>query len=285
MNPNKLYFPLVTRSKITKEQRTNQYSNPYIKSGYRYKYNFRQSLFSILRLHNETINIWSHLVCFFLAIAFYIKEFANNTSVLSLSFTDKLIFSIYLFGCLMCFANSTILHLFDCGSLELSKLLLKLDFTGISTMILSSFLPPLYFVFNKNDLLRNSYMIVILVLVLLLIFFTWFQQSFFVNTRWARTLFYSVVVASGLIPTFHALFVVPSPLCWVLFAYIMSMFVSYLLGVICYAFYIPERWIRWDKLDYYFHSHQWWHFFVATAAYIHFKMILKSIDYYLYSQI
>lgn len=49
-------------------------SNPFILTGYRDKTTFLGCLKSVLLLHNETINIWSHLLGFLFFVAIFLRD-------------------------------------------------------------------------------------------------------------------------------------------------------------------------------------------------------------------
>ncbi|CAG8665824.1 1969_t:CDS:2, partial [Paraglomus occultum] len=67
--------------------------NPYIRSGYRFLTTKRACLQSIFYLHNETCNIWTHLIgfIFFLCLGIY----TVNTHLKEASAFDKVVFGAF----------------------------------------------------------------------------------------------------------------------------------------------------------------------------------------------
>ena len=52
-------------------------SNPYIRTGYRSTQSWHQCLRSVLSLHNETLNIWTHLLGFFFFLSLLLWDFIS----------------------------------------------------------------------------------------------------------------------------------------------------------------------------------------------------------------
>ena len=62
-----------------------QVNNPNIKTGYRIGYNTNRLAFkSLFQIHNETGNVWSHLLgaLLFVAMGFYVTMFMRQSKVL-----------------------------------------------------------------------------------------------------------------------------------------------------------------------------------------------------------
>ena len=101
-------------------------ANPFILTGYRVHFSFWMCLYSLLRLHNESGNIITHL---FASIYFLSEAIQLLYSEESLEFTIPL--ALYCFGCFLCFLLSTCFHTFNSHSQEKCALLLRCDFAGI----------------------------------------------------------------------------------------------------------------------------------------------------------
>jgi len=108
--------------------------NPFIHEHYRqifpsYSYCFK----SIFYMHNETMNIWTHLVpsvFFILKILFVFSgQFA---------FSDKVMFSIYYISALTMFSCSWLFHTVYVHSEGSCCFFAKFDYAGISIMIAGS---------------------------------------------------------------------------------------------------------------------------------------------------
>ena len=68
-----IYYDLARnydKSDINKYTYRSIIGSKYIISGYRMNYSFFQTLLSLFSIHNETINIWTHLIPVFINIVF-----------------------------------------------------------------------------------------------------------------------------------------------------------------------------------------------------------------------
>lgn len=98
--------------------------NPFITSGYRRFFSIKLSLYSLLRIHNETGNIYTHLgACFYFLYFFY---------TLYTSTWDQYTFALLIFyiGCSFCFLLSSTFHTFNNHSEDTCRTLLRCDFAG-----------------------------------------------------------------------------------------------------------------------------------------------------------
>lgn len=68
------------------------------------------------------------------------------------STADRLIMSVFLIGAQLQMLFSALFHLFCCHSSSWYKYLVKLDYSGISIMIVCSYYPPLYYGFCTTNL-------------------------------------------------------------------------------------------------------------------------------------
>ena len=99
--------------------------NPDIRDGYRPpKPSFRYCLRSILALHNETGNIYTHLIGFiFYSILWWHTIQCNSFKKFASS--DRFVFGTFFVGILTCFLLSTMFHTFQCHSRRVYKLFAK----------------------------------------------------------------------------------------------------------------------------------------------------------------
>lgn len=85
---------------------------------------YRDCFYSLFQLHNETGNIWSHLLGAILFIWLRIK-LNQNDLMKSLNKVDVFCFDFYFFGAIICFTFSTCFHLFVSHSKPLFRVLAK----------------------------------------------------------------------------------------------------------------------------------------------------------------
>lgn len=126
--------------------------NQHIHGGYRRaSYSYKKSLQSILHWHNESVNIWSHLVPATLslpcAVALYnaLKPRYDQASV-----ADVIAMSCFFVGAASCLGLSATYHALSNHSPPVAKMWNQLDYAGISILIAGSFIPSIYYGFWCN---------------------------------------------------------------------------------------------------------------------------------------
>lgn len=106
---------------------------PYISHGYRVDYDYIQCLKSLFAVHNETMNIWSHLIGFVCVVVAGIAILVEYQTV-EVPFFDRLALAVYIVGAAVCLLFSTIYHLFGCMSTEHQEYLFTLDLSGVACL-------------------------------------------------------------------------------------------------------------------------------------------------------
>ncbi|CAM44328.2 conserved hypothetical protein [Leishmania braziliensis MHOM/BR/75/M2904] len=246
--------------------------NSYIGSRYRAFYTAQMCFKSLFGWHNETINVYSHVLTF---LAFLVFTALLYTTVLSKAITmpslsaSKLVYGIFCFGSLMCMLNSSIYHLFNghC-SYRVITAMGRLDYIGITVLIVSSFLPPLYVMFHCNPVARTVYITAILVLGTVGIIGPWTDA--FYEHMWVRVSVFLGLGFSGLAPALHSLTIMPmNAVSTPMFLGMLLMVLLYCSGVAFYVTKFPES--RYPgHFDCWLSSHQLWHFFVSMGALVHY---------------
>ena len=108
--------------------------NEYILNGYREcDRNFKFYFKSIFQLHNETLNIWTHLTGALLFIFLGIYTYSEH--LMDSYWGDLVAISIFLFTVIFCFTASFIMHCWYPMSENTCNCLLKADYFGISLLI------------------------------------------------------------------------------------------------------------------------------------------------------
>ncbi|RWW04220.1 hypothetical protein GW17_00032567 [Ensete ventricosum] len=206
--------------------------NEYIRYHYRAEWPIRNALLSLFSWHNETLNIWT----------------AANLNL------------IYCSGC----------HLLCCHSHRLNLFLLRMDYVGIAVMIVTSFFPPIYYIFQCDPHWQVTYLVAISAMGFVTVFTLLSPQLSTGEFRAYRALLFAGMGLSGIVPAVHAAVVN-----WgetrrnVTLAYETAMATSYLTGTIFYVTRVPERW-KPGWFDLAGHSHQIFHAFVIAGAVAHY---------------
>lgn len=148
-------LPLLAWAEIEEWQR----DNVYIHSGYRSVSNsYTECLGSWFSLHNETVNIHTHLlgVVAVLPIWCYIENailpaYKTTTSI------DSAVIAINCIGAAICFGASTTYHTLMNHSNPVAARWLLIDFVGILAFIVGSFYPGVYYGFFCEPVAMYSY--------------------------------------------------------------------------------------------------------------------------------
>lgn len=133
--------------------------NECIRHGYRPVMNDINTCFeSWTYLHNETANIYSHLLPAFLAIlghGFMYEYFSRYYPEATTG--DYLIVAFHQCTVSLCFGLSAFYHTFINHSAHFSKLWARIDYTGIIVLTLGDFVSGIYVGFYCEPILQNTY--------------------------------------------------------------------------------------------------------------------------------
>lgn len=136
-----------------------QQDNHYIISGYRPASNsYVTSFKSIFYLHNETVNIYTHLLgsilFILLSIALY-SVFGSRYEYATKE--DMYAFSCFFLGAIACLGMSATYHTISNHSHAVAVWGNQLDYAGIVLLIWGSFVPVLYYAFQSQPVLMQRY--------------------------------------------------------------------------------------------------------------------------------
>lgn len=245
--------------------------NNYLLTGYRPPLNsFRACFESIFYIHTETVNIWTHLIgCvmfILLAINFYMKP---------LSFQDKLVFAPFFLGAILCLCLSFLYHTLSCHSAPIEQLFQRLDYCGITSLILGSFIPWLYYGFYCRFWLRIFYLSFVVLLGACTIAISLLKRFGSTDYRPVRSFIFSMFGLSGTIPAIHIMYLQGWSKSISFGAPLIFTGILYIAGTALYTARLPER-IFPGKCDIWFQSHQIFHVLVVLATLIDY-LGLRSI--------
>lgn len=140
-----------------------QQDNHYIHSGYRPASNsFQKSFASLGYLHNESVNIYSHLfgaIIFSAAGIVMYKEIKPRYS--SAAPSDIFAFACFFAGAAACLGMSATYHAISNHSPMVAKFGNKLDYVGIVSLITGSFIPCIFYGFYCYPHLQETYWIMV----------------------------------------------------------------------------------------------------------------------------
>ncbi|KAK9070821.1 hypothetical protein SSX86_011223 [Deinandra increscens subsp. villosa] len=325
-------YPLLRFEELPEYMKDNEFILNY----YRADWPLKQALFSLFHWHNETLNVWTHLIGFvvFLALTItnfmhvpQVSEFLNfltwYVKILFLPFTysqtrcnvsqpfaifhgallqdtPKLIdlkhespldmeiesmlvtrwpFFVFLGGSMFCLLSSSTCHLLGCHSHHLNLLLLQMDYVGITIMIISSFFPPIYYIFQCEPVWQFVYLGGITIMGAFTVITLLAPALSSAKFRSFRAFLFMGMGLFGLIPAVHAVAMNwHAPQRNGILAYETTMALSYLTGTMFYITRIPERW-KPGWFDLAGHSHQIFHCFVILGALAHYGAAVVFLEF------
>jgi len=120
------------------------YSEPYIEGGYRKRLSVVNCLRSLFYLHNESGNVWTQIVGFFIFSYLAFSSFIEFVPSYQESPLQFMIFLAYFYTLNQCFVTSAVAHLFCCMSPVIRARLFQLDYTciflcGIGTHLITAY--------------------------------------------------------------------------------------------------------------------------------------------------
>lgn len=228
--------------------------NKYIIHGYRFYASHKKSFLSILNWygwHNETSNIWSHLLggIYLLYLAFY--HFPHSNIWLSDRIPEpaKCVVLLFLAAAIKCMFASVFWHTFN-GThiLRLRSRFACVDYTGITVLITASILTVEFVTMYDYKISLLLYMTCSLALGAIGVFMNWSPKFDRPEARPLRIKFFILLATVGCSSFVQLVFLTN----WKYAAGLLTpltnkSLVWYLIGVFFYGSFIPER-FRTDVL-------------------------------------
>lgn len=178
--------------------------------------------------------------------------------------------------CLLC---SSLSHLFACHSKRFNLFFWRLDYAGISVMIICSFFAPIYYALYCHPFSCIFYLTSITLVGILAIITLLAPALSSSRFRSFRATLFLTMGFSGVVPAAHAVILYhDDPRILVSLGYEIVMGLLYAAGAVFYVSRIPERW-KPGKFDIVGHSHQIFHAFVVAAALAHCAATLVIMDW------
>jgi adiponectin receptor len=244
--------------------------NPHILKGYRFSEGKWACVRSVVSIHNELINIWTHLLGFVmvLALAFYFyptsANFSNSTKA------DIFIAAVFFFAASKCLVCSTIWHTMNSISHQtLLERFACVDYTGISLLVAASIMTTEYAAFYCEPVSRWTYMLITAFLGIGGVILPWHPTFNRADMAWARVLFYCTLALTGFLPFGQLAYSRGIEWAQYFYAPITKSLVVYMTGALMYASKVPERFCP-GVFDYVGCSHNIWHVAVLGGIVFHY---------------
>ncbi|KAF5643221.1 mPR-like GPCR [Fusarium sp. NRRL 52700] len=144
----------VTQHEIPEWRRDNKY----ILAGYRpLEADYLQVMKSLTFLHNETCNVYTHLIGAVLLplFAIAILRTINRLQYFDVIATDFIMFSVFFYSAESCLIFSAVYHLMGSHSREVEQFWHRMDLLGIVIVTVGTFIPGIYYIFNCEPFLQR----------------------------------------------------------------------------------------------------------------------------------
>ncbi|KAK2751000.1 hypothetical protein FQN57_000075 [Myotisia sp. PD_48] len=257
--------------------------NHYILTGYRpASESFARSAHSLTYIHNETVNIFSHLLPALLIIPFSI--FFHHTippRYETATTADIVAFSCFFAGSGICFGLSALYHTISNHSPLVAYIGNACDYVGIVGLITGSFIPSIYYGFYCTPQFQRFHWGMIALLGTICAVISTVPRFRTPSLRTFRAAMFVALGLSAVVPVGHGVVVFGFDqlrkqigLDWLLLQGFL-----YILGATIYASRFPER-LYPGRFDILGSSHQIFHLLVVLAASAHMKGLLNAFDYW-----
>lgn len=256
--------------------------NRFTRSGYRPVSNsYIICVRSLGHLHNETINVYTHLIpglCFILAETVIFRGARHFYPEASL--VDHFVFGCNVGAAIITLLLSSAYHTLLCHSKEMENLMLRVDYVGILTLILGSFFSGIYVGFYCEPALCWTYWTMIISLSIVTSALVLHPKSQGLKYRPHRTWAFIVTGLSGFAPITHGLILYGWNEMWVRsgMPYWLLEGLVYGVGAFFFVTRIPES-IWPGSFDIWFSSHQFFHIFVVLASLVHMYGVWVAFDW------
>ncbi|CAH2350068.1 ADIPOR-like receptor Izh1p [[Candida] railenensis] len=269
-----------------------QKDNHYILSGYVKETNsYKKCLASLTYIHNETVNIYTHLLpcSLVLAAVLYYIEYYLPIYPTYIGW-EKFNFAQFAIAVTVCFGASASFHTIKSHSQKICKFGNQLDYFGIIILITCSLISIVLFAFYDDSFYwKQIFITTFLTLGTICTVLTLDPRFATPEYRPLRSLMFIIFGLSGLFPVVVAInkygyhvAVTRSNAHW-----LVAEGGFYITGAVLYAMRVPERFDFSDgegrskvgRFDIYFHSHQIFHVMVVIAAFCHWKALVGCYKY------
>lgn len=234
---------------------------------------------SLLYFHNETVNIYTHLVpgVTYLLMLMFLTDFILIPKFPSSTMTDYIIINFFLLGAFVCLMCSSCFHCLKQHSEEHSDIWSKVDYMGIIVLISCSMVSVLYYGFHDHLFHFKIFTVVTVILGSCCAAFVLNDRFNSKNFRVFRASFFVSFGFSGLVPIIFGLvkFGISESVHRVQLKYVGLEAVFYIGGAVFYGFRIPENFGP-GKFDLVGHSHQIFHVMVVLGSLCHLRAVVGS---------
>ncbi|CUM65796.1 uncharacterized protein PRCAT00003444001 [Priceomyces carsonii] len=274
-----------------------QQDNHFIRSGYvKETGSFKECFKSLFYLHNESVNIYTHLLpsSLILVYVLYYVNFKLTIYDNYLGIWEKLNFIQFGAAATFCMFMSSTFHCIKSHSPMVCKWGNQLDYFGIVILITCSLISIISFAFYDMPYWKDTFVLLFLGLGSIVTVLT-LHPKFSSNVyRPLRSAMFIIFGLSGIFPIIVAVDLLgyENAVERSSAGFLALEGFLYILGAVLYAMRVPERFTHLEtdetsllnnsrsaKFDIFGHSHQIFHVMVVLAAYCHWVALINCYDY------
>ncbi|PCH36142.1 HlyIII-domain-containing protein [Wolfiporia cocos MD-104 SS10] len=245
-------------------------NNPFVKHGYRFipLQEWPRLILSLFALHNETLNIHTHLIPF---LAWLLTLFPFSPISSAAVYADPPVLAFTAFA-LVCLFTSALWHtMAGCAHQRGMELCARIDYVGIGWLISASVGTVVHYGYQCNPTTRSVFLTLCLIMGIsgsVLPFTEWFNRY---EYRKYRITFFVALAFTSVAPLAHLSYLHSTAQMFAFIRPVVPSLVSYTAGLTFYATHFPEcyfssRWAHWHMLDRFGGgSHAIWHVFIVLA--------------------
>lgn len=264
-----------------------QHDNHYIRSGYVVETNsYYESFRSLFYLHNESVNIYTHMIPAAFALVFFSLFVDSVIPAHEDHWWVKPDFMLFGVGLATCLSLSALFHLLKSHSHPVCKFGNQCDYFGIVVMITCSLCSVMSFIFYEERKYKVGFFALFLVLGLICTIVTFNAKFSTPHYRPFRSTMFILFGLSGILPVFAAihLYGVDDAIRRSGAYWLIGEGFFYIFGACLYAMRIPEKWVYDENggefmvgtFDIFGSLHQIFHVMVVIAAYCHWRGLFAS---------
>ncbi|KAK6347175.1 hypothetical protein TWF696_007251 [Orbilia brochopaga] len=259
-----------------------QRDNHFIRRGYRpATASYRKSLHSLSYWHNESINIYTHLLgAIFFTLGSYVLYTILAPRYPTASAADIYAFLSFFAGCFVCLGLSATYHTVCNHSAVAARWWNVMDYVGIVGLITGSFVGSVFYGFRCEAAIRDGYFFMICTIAVACATISIHPHFRTPKYRSTRTAMFVAMGLSGVLPLLHGMqlrgLAEASRRCGM--PWLLAEGVSYIIGAGMYAARVPERW-QPGRFDIVGASHQIFHVLVLVGAMCHLAGLVAAFDY------
>ncbi|KAK4077866.1 uncharacterized protein Triagg1_3560 [Trichoderma aggressivum f. europaeum] len=257
--------------------------NDHIFHGYRFTESCTYCIRSIFHLHNESFNIWSHL----LGCLYFVKILVYDNPSVSYSNPNKIyttkglvgVYYVYLMAAIACTACSMSWHTMRCisssGTLSCFS---TMDLMGVTTLALASVLVTQFNAFVDSPYLQLTYMAMSVILGTAAVASCWLPIMRATGSSWLRIAVWIGLVAEGVaIPVVHLLWTRGLQATLEIYGPMMPPYGPIVVGALLYASQFPE--CVWPgRFDYFGGSHNILHVLSLWSIWLGIGTLRTSLE-------